>query len=156
MNENRCIFCGTIIPEGRQICWNCEHNYPCKLPSEEQIKLADEIAQTLHIDFPCTSEDFEAWVYESFINKHINEAKKYWSKCCDFCKEIWDSKEEYRNHFLHCYEENMAIVMENGEPWIYIPCEDPYYSDNLVKLNYCPKCGRELRYESHRKDITNE
>ena len=156
MNENKCIFCNEIIPEGRQVCWSCEHNNVSKIPSEEQIKLADEIAQTLHINFPCTSEDFEAWVYESFINKHINEAKKYWLKCCDFCKEIWDSKEEYRNHFLHCYEEEMAIVMENGEPWLYIPCEDPCYSDNIIKLNYCPKCGRELRYESHRKDIIDE
>ena len=22
--ENRCIFCGTIVPEGRQVCKNCE------------------------------------------------------------------------------------------------------------------------------------
>ena len=25
MSEDRCICCGNIIPEGRQICWNCEH-----------------------------------------------------------------------------------------------------------------------------------
>lgn len=24
MNENRCVCCGEIIPEGRQICWKCE------------------------------------------------------------------------------------------------------------------------------------
>ena len=24
--NNTCIFCGDIIPEGRQICPNCEHN----------------------------------------------------------------------------------------------------------------------------------
>ena len=24
--ENRCVCCGDIIPEGRQVCWNCEHN----------------------------------------------------------------------------------------------------------------------------------
>lgn len=24
MPENKCIFCGTIIPEGRQVCKNCE------------------------------------------------------------------------------------------------------------------------------------
>jgi hypothetical protein len=22
--DNRCLFCGEIIPEGRQICWKCE------------------------------------------------------------------------------------------------------------------------------------
>lgn len=26
MNENTCICCGAVIPEGRQICWICEHN----------------------------------------------------------------------------------------------------------------------------------
>lgn len=26
MNEDRCICCGETIPEGRQICWSCEHN----------------------------------------------------------------------------------------------------------------------------------
>lgn len=25
MNEERCICCGEIIPEGRQICWSCEY-----------------------------------------------------------------------------------------------------------------------------------
>lgn len=26
MNEERCICCGEIIPEGRQVCWSCEHS----------------------------------------------------------------------------------------------------------------------------------
>jgi predicted nucleic acid-binding Zn ribbon protein len=25
MNENTCVCCGAQIPEGRQVCWNCEH-----------------------------------------------------------------------------------------------------------------------------------
>ena len=24
MNDNRCIYCGEIIPEGRQVCPSCE------------------------------------------------------------------------------------------------------------------------------------
>lgn len=24
MDENRCVVCGAIIPEGRQVCPNCE------------------------------------------------------------------------------------------------------------------------------------
>lgn len=24
MNENICVCCGAPIPEGRQVCWNCE------------------------------------------------------------------------------------------------------------------------------------
>ena len=26
MSENRCIVCGEIIPEGRQVCPNCENS----------------------------------------------------------------------------------------------------------------------------------
>ena len=25
MNVDRCIVCGEPVPEGRQICWRCEH-----------------------------------------------------------------------------------------------------------------------------------
>ena len=25
MSEERCVMCGNIIPEGRQVCWNCEY-----------------------------------------------------------------------------------------------------------------------------------
>ena len=25
--ENFCLCCGEIIPEGRQVCWACEHGY---------------------------------------------------------------------------------------------------------------------------------
>ena len=25
MNTNRCVCCGKIIPEGRMVCWSCEH-----------------------------------------------------------------------------------------------------------------------------------
>lgn len=24
LNDNRCVMCGEIIPEGRQVCWICE------------------------------------------------------------------------------------------------------------------------------------
>ena len=27
MDADRCVSCGDIIPEGRQICWKCEHFY---------------------------------------------------------------------------------------------------------------------------------
>ena len=28
--ENRCVCCDEIIPEGRQICWKCEHKNSIK------------------------------------------------------------------------------------------------------------------------------
>jgi hypothetical protein len=27
MNEHVCASCGEIIPQGRDICWACEHGY---------------------------------------------------------------------------------------------------------------------------------
>ena len=26
MNMDRCVCCGTIVPEGTQVCWNCLNN----------------------------------------------------------------------------------------------------------------------------------
>ena len=26
--DNRCICCGDVIPEGRIVCWRCEHSQP--------------------------------------------------------------------------------------------------------------------------------
>lgn len=26
MDDKSCYFCGEIIPEGRHVCWICEHN----------------------------------------------------------------------------------------------------------------------------------
>lgn len=34
--ENRCIVCGKIIPEGRQVCPQCENGYPPQPDDEEQ------------------------------------------------------------------------------------------------------------------------
>ena len=25
MSENRCVCCGEVIPEGKMVCWECEH-----------------------------------------------------------------------------------------------------------------------------------
>lgn len=37
MRENRCVCCGSEIPEGRQVCWECEHvdTYSEALKTEE-------------------------------------------------------------------------------------------------------------------------
>lgn len=34
--ENRCIICGVVIPEGRQVCPNCENGKPLKPKQEEE------------------------------------------------------------------------------------------------------------------------
>lgn len=38
MKEDRCMVCGEIVPEGRQICWCCEHHtkdYHCVICGKE-------------------------------------------------------------------------------------------------------------------------
>ena len=49
-------------------------------PSEKQIRLADEIAYTLNIDFPQSSTDFTARAYRNFITDHIKDMRMIWNK----------------------------------------------------------------------------
>ncbi len=82
-NVDVCVCCGTPVPEGRQVCWDCEHGVVIdgsKSPSDKQIKLAAAIADTLGIDFPMSSEEFTSAIYWRFINNHIQEAKEYWNE----------------------------------------------------------------------------
>lgn len=39
MQENRCVMCGEIIPEGRQVCPNCMEGFvPAKEPEDRDFK----------------------------------------------------------------------------------------------------------------------
>lgn len=94
MSVDTCVCCGEIIPEGRQVCWNCEQGvYYTKhvnnTPSEAQINLADKIADTLGLDFPRCSKEFTAEIYWQFINSHIHEAKVVWRDDGDY-QDDWD------------------------------------------------------------------
>lgn len=82
MNENTCVCCGEQIPEGIQVCWNCENDADkgAKIPSDAQIQLASDIANTLGIEFPMSSKDFTAYIYWRFIKDHIKEARSYWGE----------------------------------------------------------------------------
>ena len=85
-NVDVCICCGMPVPEGRQVCWDCEHgtavmiNNASKCPSDKQIQLAASIADTLDIEFPMSSKDFTAAIYWNFINDNIKKAQEYWTE----------------------------------------------------------------------------
>lgn len=66
---------------------------------------------------------------------------------CDLCEKIWDNIDEYQDRFEYAYDEEVSIVMKSREPWLYIPVDDPYYSDMYVQINYCPKCGRQVNLD---------
>lgn len=85
----------------------------------------------------------EAFTQE--LPKHIDPPKKVKvATGCPLCDEIWSSKEAYQNFCEYSSRERIVIVMEDGKPWLYIPCADEFYSDTKIQINYCPKCGRKL------------
>ena len=47
-----------------------------KAPSLKQIEFANDIAESLCIDFPRTDYDFTAYAYWNFINAHVQEYNK--------------------------------------------------------------------------------
>lgn len=67
---------------------------------------------------------------------------------CNFCEKIWKNSEEYEESF-NGWHDVPAIVInpETKSPMIYQPCwDDSQYSTFIdVPLNFCPKCGRDLR-----------
>lgn len=47
MSENRCLICGAVIPEGRQLCPNCEKpkRHATTLPTTQELKILPEYFQ---------------------------------------------------------------------------------------------------------------
>lgn len=45
-------------------------------PTEKQIRLAEEMAKTLKINFPASSKDFTKRVYRDFIEEHYEAFKE--------------------------------------------------------------------------------
>lgn len=76
--ENRCVCCGGIIPEGRQICSKCEQG-----TKNKQYSITKEIIEKLHLkkkDFrECLSNEETKLVREwnKAVNVCIDVVKKY-------------------------------------------------------------------------------
>jgi predicted nucleic acid-binding Zn ribbon protein len=79
MNNNRCICCGDTIPEGKQVCDNCEQNTKTYLNNETMkkfnitIKLRGDNVYDLYID--------DKWIAsrgscENILDEVRNEVKK--------------------------------------------------------------------------------
>lgn len=86
----------------------------------------------------------------TFDTETLNEIikpfmKKRVATGCLLCDKIWSSKEAYQDFVGDHWEEKIVIAMEDDEPYLYVPIEmDDYYSDTVMQINYCPKCGRKL------------
>lgn len=47
-NENTCVFCGEVIPEGRQVCPRCEELvYRCNSAAHAQPIMLDELLRCI-------------------------------------------------------------------------------------------------------------
>lgn len=65
-------------------------------------------------------------------------------KNCEFCETIYGNDDEYEKAYTRPWDEVPAIIRRGDEYGLYVPCEDSYYSRDILKIKYCPCCGREL------------
>jgi hypothetical protein len=76
--------------------------------------------------------------------EHIEPPKKVAvATGCPLCEKIWSSAMAYENLGL----DKVAIVMNYGEPWLFVPSvpgDNPWHQKTVMRVNYCPKCGRRL------------
>ena len=56
---------------------------------------------------------------------------------CPFCHE--EVEVDY-NDVVNCITYNE----ENNTYSIWHECQDDYYSDDILEINFCPKCGRKI------------
>lgn len=56
-------------------------------PTEKQIKLAEDIAKVLDIEFPTTSKEFNKRTYYKFINAYYKDFKRIVDDVNELCWE---------------------------------------------------------------------
>lgn len=81
--ENRCVCCGDIIPEGRQVCPNCEYKYSGR--KEEGQRIKPELDEILEF-----CEEIEGLLYISDMrSRRPGEYTRSGEVCiCDETAEI--------------------------------------------------------------------
>ena len=62
---------------------------------------------------------------------------------CDLCEEIWDEEELRNAHWSDREYSNYIVHNEKSDSYHLLhECDDSYYSGNIMKIKYCPICGR--------------
>ena len=68
--DNRCVMCGAIIPEGKQVCLNCENKYtPRYIPSGNNDMADYMIYQLLVFSEAERLNLIDHEIYRNTINK---------------------------------------------------------------------------------------
>ena len=86
MSEERCIMCGEIIPEGRQVCKRCEISNLDKNNTTKFIEVVEEIIEKLK------SEKIN---YEECVSTEDVKMVRQWNSAinrCIRCIEVINEK----------------------------------------------------------------
>lgn len=60
--------------------------------------------------------------------------------------EIWDEEELRNAHWSDKEYSNYIVHNEKSDSYhLWHECDDSYYSGNIMKIKYCPMCGRKLK-----------
>ena len=156
--EDRCVCCGEIIPEGRQICINCENNDELRIDEmdEKKVREAIDFIKTL---IAAGNGDERLYTAIEALEKqlpkkpkhiHVNYGKHLWKKNADGSVDMEAFDGDIHGYAAECercgrlafYEE----LLEGDD------CEvDKYYCPSCncrVRKgeNVC-KCGQLLKWE---------
>ena len=67
---------------------------------------------------------------------------------CDFCNKIYNASELKKQYWGDREVCNCVTKNKNDEEYyLWNECVDDYYTGNIMKINYCPVCGRKLKDE---------
>ena len=84
MNNNRCVACGTVIPEGRKVCPICEKGKDMNAKIKQYVKERDEMLKK------CDVAELRA-----FVNSH----KEYYST--EYLRNFNSASDEVLEITLH-------------------------------------------------------
>lgn len=164
MTEETCVGCGAVIPEGRQVCPNCEG----KKLTDEIIKKAVEMTA-----FSGRRYSFEEWdkcktVSQSHVLDLINRLQAENAELREMCSKS-SYKDSWKNKFFKAQEEveRLTEERENMQAVIFALEEDKrmlrkqvdelkeektcvYYECNDGDWHYweCSNCGDAFNFSN--------
>ena len=88
------------------------------------------------------------YYFETFVDgKSAEDLVKKKVLRCTFCNKVYDESElnsiypMHREGFCNC----ITYDKEDNVFCLWHECEDDYYTGNIMKIDYCPCCGRKLK-----------
>lgn len=106
---------------------------------EDNFKEGEKM-NTENINCPRPGEQCNEFMCGSSVNGicHIENN-------CDFCNKIYNEDELNNKYWLDREEVNCITYDENNNIYsFWHECDDDSYTGNIMKIKYCPMCGRKL------------